>query len=77
MNRKKRVATALDFSGEVGARLYALMEIHNIHMGVGFRDGQFQIQVGNTEVSTEHCLTIARCSEGRKAQYVVEAEDGR
>lgn len=72
-HRTRRTGTP-DFSGDIGARIYRLMELHDITLIPAWRDGQFALQAGNTSVSNEYCLTLVRCGEGRKAQYCNELE---
>jgi len=72
-HRTRRTVTP-DFSGEIGQRIYRLMELHDITLGAAWRDGQYALQAGNTRVSDEYCLSLVRCTEGRKAQYCNELE---
>lgn len=72
-HRTRRTVTP-DFSGEIGQRIYRLMELHDITLGAAWRNGQYALQAGNTSVSDEYCLSLVRCGEGRKAQYCNELE---
>ena len=72
-HRTRRTFTP-DFSGEIGARVYRLMEQHDITLAAAWRNGQYALQAGNTHVSDEYCLSLVRCGEGRKAQYCNELE---
>jgi len=72
-HRTRRTVTP-DFSGEIGARIYRLMELHDITLGAAWRHGQYTLQAGNARVSSEYCLSLVRCGDGRKAQYCNELE---
>jgi len=72
-HRTRRTVTP-DFSGEIGQRIYRLMEQHDITLGAAWRNNEYALQAGNTRVSDEYCLTLVRCREGRKAQYLNELE---
>ena len=72
-HRTRRTVTP-DFSGEIGQRIYRLMELHDITLGAAWRNNEYSLQAGNTHVSDEYCLSLVRCGEGRKAQYCNELE---
>ena len=72
-HRTRRTVTP-DFTGEIGQRVFRLMELHDITLGAAWRNNEYALQAGNTRVSDEYCLTLVRCREGRKAQYCNELE---
>lgn len=72
-HRTRRTVTP-DFSGDLGQRIYRLMELHDITLIPAWRHDQFVLQAGNTNVSDEYCLSLVRCGDGRKTQYCNELE---
>src|SRR5690606_38911131 len=60
-HRTRRTVTP-DFSGDIGARIYRLMEQHDITLVAAWRNGQYALQAGNAHASDEYCLSLVRCS---------------
>lgn len=71
---RRQNALVPNFDGEIGQRMYALMEQHNITLAVAFSGGRFVLRAGNTDVSINHCLQLVCCGKGAKQRYANEAE---
>lgn len=65
------------FEGEIGKRVFTLMQQHEISMCIGWVSGALLLQAGNQAVSTTYCLTMIRVSkEGQQGRYMNESEIG-
>lgn len=63
------------YEGEIGRRILALMQQHQISMCIGWVSGALLLQAGNQAVSTTYCLTMIRVSkEGSQGRYMNETE---
>lgn len=71
---KRQQAVVPNFGGEIGSRMFVLMQQHNISVAVAFSGGLFVLRAGNTDVSINHCLQLAACTKGQKQRYCNEAE---
>lgn len=73
-NRRNNPRVLGCFEGEIGQRIFKLMQQHEISMCIGWVSGALLLQAGNQAVSTTYCLTMIRVSKEGQGRYMNETE---
>jgi len=73
-NKQRRTLT-LETPGDIGSRLYALLDLHRVEIRIGWASGELVAQCGSRDVSDTHCMRIIATGEGKRCRYMLTDED--